>query len=152
MTAVSLGIRDVAWNTAVIFGIACVSGATAWATSKALHRIFRIRENIMHSPSLAIREVAAIAGCAATYGLASRATPVSFPIDAQFYKYYCLHLLFGAYFLGNGMIISSKETRTPALMMCSVGALLLFSAIGATGNRVNLFIAGALGVIDGLRV
>jgi hypothetical protein len=151
MTAVSLGIRNVAWNTAVTFGIACVGGAVAWTTSKFLHRTFRIREHIMQSPSLLVRAAAVVAGGAAAYGLASRATPVSFPHDSQFYKFHCLHLLFGMFFLGNGMIVNAKETRTAALMMGSVGALLLLSSSG-TENRHNLFAAGAVGITAGLRL
>lgn len=152
MTATSLGVRNIAWNTAVVFGIACVSGAVTWTISKAAHRFFRIRENIMHSPSLVVREVAAVAGGAATYALASRAALASFPVDAQFCKFHCLHLIFGPLFSLYGIILNSKETRTGAMMFGSLGTLLLFSIGGGAGNRVSLFAAGGVGVIMGLRV
>lgn len=150
MTAVSL--RNVAWNTVVTFGIACASGAATWATSKALHHFIRMKENILYSPSFAIREAAVIAGGATAYALASRATLVSFPVDAQFCKFHCLHLLCGTLFSLYGMILNSKETRTGAMMFGSVGALLLFSAGGSMGNQVPLFAASGVGVIMGLRV
>ncbi len=152
MTAVSLGMRDINWNAAVTFGIACASGVTAWATSKALHYFFRVREDIMRSPSLGIREAAAVAGGAVTYALASRTMLVSFPVDGQFCKFHCLHLIFGPLFSLYGIILHSKETRTGAMMFGSLGALLLFSIGGGAGNRVSLFAAGGVGVIMGLRV
>lgn len=152
MTAISNEVRNVAWNTAVTFGVATVSGAAAGAISKTTHRYFRIWEDLNNNSSLAVRAGAAGVGIMAAYRLSSRIELASVPLGLPFYKFYSFHLLFGTLFLAKGAALKFKKTHPAALIFDSVGTLLLFSSCAALGNRAFLLAAGSVGAINILRL
>lgn len=149
--SVSLNVQNVLRNTALTFGVAFAAAAATKLVNQVAHRYWKIEPHIWYSPSLVIRQAAAIAGGAVTYALATRATLVSFPVDSTFLKHHCLHLLFGAYLGVNGILIYSKENLNGTLAYGALASLLCLSA-NATGPRNSLFAAGAVGVMAGLRV
>lgn len=143
MTRINTG--DIVWNTAVIFGVAIVSGAATLAIKKIAHRYFG-NENFLLTSTGAF-----IAGMTVAYGLSSRATIMIFPFDKRFRDFHSLHVLFTFGFDGlAAMMLYEKSDK--AMIFGLVGtlfALTFLSGIDEVGSNVLPF-AGAVGAMAGI--